>query len=473
MKWIISLITLALGACASAPPARHPDLAVAVPSEWAGDGATPLEHWWNQLGDAHLDSLVRQALSSNFDLQSAAARLEQAQAQARIAGAPLQPGIALGGSGAKRKQNFVGFPIPGSQGQVLSTTTYSYGINLSASWELDLWGSLRAGARAALADAEAAHAEYSGARLSLVAQTARAYFAAVEAERQVELARATVDNYRLSNEQIDRRYQRGLSASLELRLGRANLAAAEATLEQRRQQLDRSRRQLELLLGRYPSGRIATGSALPTIATAVPTGLPADLVSRRPDLAAAERRLAAAQNRLTQARGQLLPRISLTASTGTSSNELKNLLNGDFSVWNLLTNISQPLLQGGRLRAGVDLAKAGSESALAAYAQSALRAYAEVEQALAAEQFLARQESALQTASVEARAARTLAEDRYTKGLSDLITLLDAQRRAFDAESRLLSVQRQRLDTRIDLHLALGGDFSDAPLVFQHAEITR
>ncbi len=473
MKSIVSIMALALGACASVAPTQHPDIAVDVPPTWADGSGTPLQHWWAQLGDARLDSLVQQALSGNLDLRIAAARLEQAQAQARIAGAPLQPGIALGGSGSKRKQNFVGFPIPGSQGQVLSTTTYNYGVNLSASWELDLWGSLRAGTRAAMADAEAARSEYSGAQLSLVAQTARAYFAAVEAERQVELAGATVENYRLSNEQIDRRYQRGLSASLELRLGRANLAAAEAVLEQRHQQLDRSRRQLELLLGRYPSGRIATSEALPTMTASVPVGLPADLVSRRPDLAAAERRLAAAENRLSQARSQLLPRISLTASTGTSSNELNNLLNGDFSVWNLLANISQPLLQGGRLRAGVDLAKAGAESALAAYAQSALRAYAEVEQALAAEQFLARQENALQTASVEARAARTLAEDRYAKGLSNLITLLDAQRRAFDAESRLLTVQRQRLDARIDLHLALGGDFSDAPLAFQHAETTR
>ena len=157
-------------------------------------------------------------------------------------------------------------------------------------------------------------------------------------------------------------------------MGRSNLAAAEATLEQRRQQWDGSKRQLELLLGRYPSGRIETGDQLPSIASPVPAGLPADLVRRRPDLIAAERRLMAADSRLQEARRQLLPRISLTASTGTSSNELSNLLNGDFSVWNLLTNLSQPLLQGDRLSAGVDLAKSGVDASLATYAQSVLLA---------------------------------------------------------------------------------------------------
>jgi outer membrane protein TolC len=238
--------------------------------------------------------------------------------------------------------------------------------------------------------------------------------------------------------------------------------------------LDRALRQLELLLGRYPSARIKTGDELPTIKSAVPAGLPADLIARRPDLVAADRRLAAADRRLAQSRRALLPSISLTASTGRSSGELGDLLDGNFSVWNLIGNISQPLLQGGRLRAGVDLSQAGLDQALASYAQSALRAYAEVEQALAGEEFLTNQEKALKTATSEALAARTLAEERYAKGLSDLITLLDAQRRAFDAKSRLLSVQRMRLDGRIDLYLALGGGFyADVQIWPQHAETTR
>ncbi len=472
MKWTSLGTVFLLGACASAPKVDHPDLALTASAAWSESTTVDMEDWWTQLGDAQLDALVQQALASNYDLRAAAARLAQAQAQARIAGAPLQPGLGAGATGARRKQNFVGFPIPGGDSQVLSTTSTNYGVNLNLSWEIDLWGKLRAGAGAALADAQAAKADFYGAQLSLAAQTSRAYFAAVEARRQVELASATVDNYQISSEQINSRYLRGLSASLELRLGRSNLAAAEATLAQRRQQLDRSLRQLELLLGRYPSARIITGGQLPSITQAVPAGLAADLVARRPDLAAAERRLAAATGRLLQSRRALFPSISLTASTGRSSSALGDLLDGDFSVWNLIGNISQPLLQGGRLRAGVDLSQAGVDGALATYAQSALRAYAEVELALAAEDFLQAQEKALKTATSEALAARLLAEERYAKGLSDLITLLDAQRRDFEAESRLLSVQRQRLDSRIDLYLALGGGFA-ASKPQQHAETTR
>jgi outer membrane protein, multidrug efflux system len=475
MKWTSLGIVFLLGACASAPKVERPDLNLETPAAWSNSTVATdvdIDHWWKQLGDARLDTLIAQALASNYDLSAAASRLAQAQAQARIAGAPLRPGLSASGSGSRRKQNSVGFPIPGSDSQVLSTTSTNYGVHLNLSWEIDLWGKLRAGARAALADAQAAEADFYGAQLSLAAQTSRAYFASVEARRQVELSRATVDNYRLSSEQINSRYQRGLSSSLELRLGRSNQAAAEATLAQRRQLFDRSLRQLELLLGRYPSARIATGEQLPSVIEPVPAGLPADLVARRPDLAAAERRLAAATGRLAQSRRALFPSISLTASTGTSSSALGDLLDGDFSVWNLAANISQPLLQGGRLRAGVDFSQAGVDGALATYAQSALKAYAEVELALAAESFLTTQEQALKTASSEALAARVLAEDRYAKGLSDLTTLLDAQRRAFDAESRLLSVRRQRLDSRIDLYLALGGGFV-APQTQQHAETTR
>jgi multidrug efflux system outer membrane protein len=459
---------------ASAPQVEYPDLDLATPANWTA--STPAggiaDDWWRDLGTTRLDSLITQALAQNYDLKGTATRLAQAQAQAIAAGAPLLPQLSGTGNGSKRKQNFVGFPIPGSAGQVLSSTSTSYGVNLNLSWEVDLWGRLRAGTQAAIADAQAAEADWAGARLSLAAQTARAYFAAVEAGRQVELAHATVENYRVSTEQIQRRYRRGLRSSLDLRLGRSSLAAAQATLEQRRQQQDISLRQLELLLGRYPSASIVVGSELPAVNGAVPAGLPADLIARRPDLIAAERRLAAADRRLVRARRALLPSISLTTSTGRSSSALGDLLDGDFSVWNLVGNISQPFLQGGRLRAGVDQAAGAAEGALFGYAQSALRAYGEVETRLSAEGFLADQEQALATAATEATAARVLAEERYARGLSNLITLLESQRRAFDAQSRLLSIKRQRLDARVNLYLALGGGFNDST-PSQHAEVSQ
>ena len=163
--------------------------------------------------------------------------------------------------------------------------------------------------------------------------------------------------------------------------------------------------------------------------------------------------------RVSEARHALYPRLSLTASGGRSSSGLKDLLDGDFAVWNLVGNLTQPLFQGGRLRAGVDLAEANSERALLLFAQSALRAFGEVETALAAESYLARQEKELRTSASEAGASYDLASERYAQGLAGMATLLEAQRRSFEAESQLLSVRRQRIHARIDLHLALGGDF--------------
>ena len=456
MLWALVLV-----GCAPAPPVRTDHLE--LPADWRAKHAVGAvdTRWWHHL-DNGLTALVAEALAHNQNIAAAGARLDAAAAQARIAGAGQWPQLAAAGNSSRRRQNFVGFPIPGSQQQVLTTTSTSYGVSLNVSWELDLWGRLRAGGSAALADWMATAADLDGARLSLIAQTARAYWAAVEAQRQVALAQATAENARLSAGQVEYRYDRGVRSSLDLRLSRSNLAAAEAVLSQRRRQADLVKRQLELLLGRYPAAEMETPGELPVVLQSVPAGAPLELLARRPDLVAAERRLAAADARLVEARRSLYPRISLTASGGGSSAELGDLLNGDFAVWSLVGNLTQPLLSGGRLRAGVDLAAANSDQAVAVFVRHVLQACAEVEGALSADTFLAQQQEALMRAAEEAVAARDLAEQRYAAGLADLIALLEAQRRAYDAESQLLTAKRLRLDNRIDLHLALGGSFADA-----------
>jgi outer membrane protein, multidrug efflux system len=183
------------------------------------------------------------------------------------------------------------------------------------------------------------------------------------------------------------------------------------------------------------------------------------LLERRPDLIAAERRLEASDARWAQARASLYPRISLTASGGTRTRELADLVSSDFSVWTLAANLAQPIFEGGRLRAGVDLAKARSGEAAAQYSGAVLRAFMEVESALRAEQLLAEREGHLEKATREAQAALRLARQRYASGLEDFVTVLEAQRRVLEAEGQLISVRRLRLDTRVDLHLALGGGF--------------
>jgi NodT family efflux transporter outer membrane factor (OMF) lipoprotein len=433
---------------------------VTVPDRWTA-AKTPAEEvegaWWTTFRDAALDRLVAEALENNHDLRATATRIEAATAQARIAGADLLPSVGVSLDGTRSKRNFIGFPIPGSSGGVLSTTVTTLGASLDTSWEADLWGRIRAGKAAALADVQTAQAEFEAARLSLAGLTAKAWFALAEVRQQVELAERSVESFRRTVDQVQARFEKGLRPSLDLRLALTNLHGAEAILQRRRGEQAALLRQLETLVGRYPEGIMRDRDTIPPVPPPVPAGLPADLIARRPDLIAAERRIAAADSRHKAARRALYPSFRLTASGGRSSEELAGLLDGNFSVWSLLASLTQPIFQGGRLRAGVDLADARVREAVESYTGAALRAYSEVETALVAETFLALRTESLAAASEQAAAARRLAEDRYNAGLDEFLTVLEAQRRDLEAESALLQVRRQRLDTRVDLHLALGG----------------
>ena len=470
MKHLLQIMTaaaLAATGCASSPPAADPNLNVQLPSGWTAPGliddGAPSNNpaWWTAFSDDGLNSVVDECLGNNHDLRLAAVRVDRAAAQATISGADTLPALRLQADGAKSQRNFIGFPIPGMQG-IPRNRFSNYGAALNLSWELDIWGRVRSGKSAALADQEAALADFHGARLSLVGQTCKAWFAALEAARQAELARATVDNYSSSEKQVRERYERGLRSALDLRLARANLATAEDNLEAARARKDGAIRQLELLLGRYPAASLETAGQLPDVPGKVPAGLPSELLARRPDIQALQRRLAAQEARLHQARVSLLPRISLSGSTGTSSNELEDIVDRDFSVWSLAANLLQPVFQGGQLLAGIDLADTNVREALENYVKNALRAFGEVETALAVENYLARREEALARAVEQSQSARELAEDRYSRGLDGIITLLSAQRDAFRSESQLLQVRRLRLDARVDLHLSLGGGFTRA-----------
>ncbi len=457
------LFAVLLSGCASAPPFQQ--ATVPKPDPQPPDSMTSAidsvsSSWWNDFQDSGLDSIIAELQDNSFNLQVAAARLDMALAQARIAGADVYPSFSLGVSGSRSRQNLIGFPIPSAKNGILTIRSNSFGISTNISWELDLWGRVRSGKSAALATAQAAGADYAAAWNSIIGQTAKAWFAAIEAKRQVELAESTVEVLQTSREQIFTRYQKGLRPSLDYVLARSNVAAAEAVLQQRRQILEQVLRQLETLLGRYPAAKIQLPRELPQPVADIPAGIPATLLLRRPDVIAAERRLAAAGASLKQARATLFPRISLNAGGGTTTKEFSDLLNQDLVVWSLAANLLQPVFQGGKLRANVALSSAQQRQALAAYSQSALTAYLEVENAFAALRHLNNQEKALVTATQQALESRRLAEERYNRGLIDLITMLDAQRRAYDAESQLLRVRRQKLDARVDLYLALGGGFS-------------
>ncbi len=484
MKTLPALLAAILLGCSASPALREPQLGVHIPDHWtaraeaeaAGENQALDQVWWKELDDPALSKVIEEALRANHDLEAAGARVVAAVASARIAGADALPAANLNFNGSRVQRTFIGFPFGvagggsgGSSGSVqptvISSRSNQFGVSLDVSWELDLWGRVRAGRKAAVGDLQAARADLAASRVSIAAQTAKAWFAAVEAERQLKLARHTVASYQGSLDRVDERYRRGLRSSLDVRLARSELARSRAVVEQRNSNLDRAQRQLEILLGRYPARAVETSDRLAEPVGDVPAGLPAQLLVRRPDLSAAERRLAAAGARVYVARAELLPRISLTGSYGTSSADLSKVLDQKLDVWTIAGNLLQPVFQGGRLRAQVDLARAREQELLADYASSTLRAFSEVESLLADEGYLARRTQALAAAAENAQASRRLSEERYLQGLEDYTTVLSAQRSSFDAQSALIQARRERMDARIDLYLALGGGFARRQLM--------
>lgn len=460
------LAALVLGGCAVPPPPNSEPLDLDVPAAWTHEAPTaPIkgDPWWTALGSAALDSLIREALDANRDLDAAVANVEAARANATIAGAGRWPQVNGNLQGSRAKQIFVGLPIGSG---VLSSLTNSFGLSVQASWELDLWNRLGLQERAALAEAQASEADLAAARLSVAGQVARTWLALTELEHQRALAARTAEAFRNTLQIARDRYDRGLTGPVDVHLTRTQTENTEALLALRENQLQQTARQLEALLGRYPKGALQGDGAFPDAVAAVPAGLPADLVLRRPDLVAAERRLVASQARTGVARRDLLPRLTLTGSTGTTSNQLGDLLDGDFGVWSIAGSLLQPLFQGGRLRAQVRASAAAEDAALARWAQSVLNAFADVESALAADGLLAEREGHLAAALESSTRAWRLAEDRYRQGIGNLLSVLDAQRGALTAESELIAVRSARLQTRVDLHLALGGGFdpSAAPM---------
>ncbi len=459
---LLILVSLAALSCGGAPDVKLP------PVDWedsvgrgsdAFAGETPVsETWWLAFESPELDTLIHAALARNHDLRAAAARVEQAKADARIAGAALWPQLNGGLAASRSRSVIIGIPIPGA---VSPITTYSNRFSLSAdaAWEIDLWGRIRSAKSSSLARFEGSQVDLAAARLSLAATTARLWFALSEAEMQRTLAEETVASFRSSTERIRRRYQLGVRSPLDLRLAEFNLASAEALLAAREDQRDALAVSLQRVIGAYPDASFRGAADLPSLGEPVPAGLPSDLLLRRPDVVSAERAVAAARAQASSARRALLPSISLTGSGGTLSDQFADLLDGDFSVWSIAGGILQPLFQGGRLRANVARADAVRDQSLAAYLATALGAFGEVELALRAEPRAAIQVRSLMRAAHEADAAKRLAENQYDNGLIDYITMLESQRAALNARSQEMTARRAALDARLDLFVALGGGF--------------
>jgi len=457
---ILASIALAHLLISCVPKASDaPDVAGKFPATWSSQldssAETNSTGWVQGLGDDALADLIKEAWAKNPNLSAASRRVEMAREESIMAGANRLPEAGIGLTGSRTKRNLIGFNFPNSSS---SFTSESYGLNLNLSWELDLWGKLRDSRLAAENEWRASLADYRAARLSLAGQIAKSWFSAIEANRQQALAEETEQTYARNASYVATRFDRGLATALDHNLAQASLASSQAIVARWKRQADLANRTLQTLLGRYPDGNATIPSSLPAPQKPSFVSTPAQTLEDRPDLQAARLRLDAAGLQASVARKSLLPALSLSGGPGSRSSEFKDLLDNQFRIWNLTGNLAQPIFQGGRLRANVRRSEAALQSSADNFKATALNAFREAETALAAENFLKKEEADLRKATQAAKTAADLSWERYQRGLEGIFTTLESSRRAFEAESRSLSLQRDRLLNRIDLHLALGED---------------
>ncbi len=457
---------LLMTACSKQVQLPVHEFQVPAPATWKGAATEPGtsgSDWWAYLEVPGLDDAIRKALDCSQSLRAAAARIEAAAQERLIVGAADWPEINVGASRLRQRQNFVGLPFPGLSDQVLTSTYSNAGLTFNIAWEADLWNRLSSQKLAADAGIAAREADRLGVRLSLSGQVAKAWIAAIEAHGQIESARALVEHLETVEEWTQERYLQGSLSLVDVRVAKSDIERARAVVRERTRARDLFVRQVEMLACEYPAGERVPTTELPPLPPQVPAGLPSELVQRRPDLIAAEQALLAADARIVEARAALRPSFALTTAAGTASNRLLDLVNPSLQAWSYALGFAQPLFNRGKLKANIRASEARSQEVAANYESLMWAAFLEVESALVSEQTLRDQQSALRDSQRTTREAIELAEQRYTAGMGDVFPIFALQRAILETESAVLALQRARIDTRVDLHLALGGGFDDPP----------
>ncbi len=454
-----------LAGCGIAPSYERPALDIQEKGYVAVSSVVPVEglpgarqEWWLDFGSPELDALVSEALTSAPDLEAAAARVLEARAQFGGQHWNQLPSANLAGSYNESKRNLSGFGIPAT------ITSTLWDVSVQASWELDVWGRLSNTRRSAWAAMMAGEANQRAVVQGLIADVVRSWLEVKQLVELRELGRSTLSTYKKSERMVADRYTAGVRPSSEVHLSRQNVASARAVLAQTEQTLADARRRLELLLGRYPAGKIAVGETsltdLPDLPQ-VPLGLPSDLLERRPDVIAAEMNLLGSYARVGAARADLFPRLTLSGSSGWSSSESGELFKSTTSVWSLVGNLAMPLLNRGARKAQVGVADAQREQVRVAYVKTVLGAFRDVESALDADHYQNERLEALRSSVVHAERSTEVIDERYRQGLDSYLQVLDSQRRLLQAKSDRLRTEWARRAARVNLIQALGGDWDD------------
>lgn len=451
----VAWLGLAAG-CALSPSPERQGLdreafgAMVPPGAWAAADTdlAVVDGWLTDFDDPRLATLVEEAVAGNPDLRTAASQVERASAYVRIAGGGVYPAVNLIGRTSTSD---------GSGAEPLNA-----GI-LSASWELDVWGRVRYGRRAAEEQYAAAEADFAFARQSLAALVVRSWIMACEAELQGRLAAESLTGAERLLVLAEERRRVGIGSEVDVAVARANRDDFRDAVRRLDLAKEQALRGLELLLGRYPAADLEASGSLPGLAGAAPAGVPAELLERRPDVIAASQRVAAAYSRAGEAQAARLPRLTLSASGSYLDSDILVLQDRNNPVWGLGLGLVMPLYAGGALAAQVELRTAEQKAAVAQYASIGLKAFGEVENALAGEKAAADRIGILGSQVGDRSRALELEQIRYRVGSTDLRSVTQQQLSLQASRSALLRMQAERLTQRVHLYLALGGDFGHPP----------
>lgn len=400
--------------------------------------------------DSELKRQMGLSQSRNPDLQSAAARLEEAGFNTRSARAGLYPTLTGNGGASRGQTNSAGGGV--NFGSII---TERYSASLDAQWEIDVWGKIRAGVSATEANRDALAADYEAAKQSIAAQTAQAYFDLVAATQLRDLAGRQLESFQSTLDLVNRRFELGTADLGELNLAKTDVENAKAVINERKNSRDQSARRLAALTGAYPDASLGAGT-WPSLRKSVKSGIPSTLLMRRPDIYSAFQRIREADSNVKIAHADLFPSFGLTSSGGQQSGELNDLANSNFTVWSVAANLTAPILDGGRRRAELGAANARAKQALATYRSTVLNAFREVENGLGSEFYLKKQEGATASALAAAKSAEDRSLRNYETGLVEILTVLDTKRRRFSAEESLINLRNLRFQNRVALALALG-----------------
>lgn len=417
---------------------------IEIPEEWAStqpdqSDLSRKSGWFLVSSSSTLQSFITEALEGNPEIKEAKARYMLALAQADIISADRLPTL---------------------QADVVSTRTRTetqFDLSARLSWEIDLWGRLRAQKGASIADARAAEADLRAARLSVETRTAQSWAALINANLQRTVAQDTVSAFELTTEIVDKGFFLGLRSLLDVQLAGRDLANSRATLEARIMAEHETARAFEVLLGRYPSGSVQVDDEFPSLEPYVNRTPPTALLTTRPDIQAAYARLEAAVKRLDASEAAQLPVFNLVGSLTASDGKLGNLLDPNKLIASIVGSVVQPLFDGGRRSAQVTANLATMDELSAVYIRTVLSAYQETQNLLSRDYRLLKQQEFLETAFARASQAEVLSDRQYRAGLISLSDLLQTKRSKFDALSQLFDLKQQRLTTLANLHLAVGG----------------